>query len=457
MEPVAMQSQSERNPESNPPEVEAHISKVIYKLIAVLLICSGAAAWGQSPQKPPVLIKAGHLFEARSGRMLTAQAILIEGDRIKEVGDSATLARHAPSAKVIDLSSATVLPGLIDCHAHVLGNLKDYSPTRTLRTSSPQGVLWGLHNLQTWLDHGFTALRDAGEDDQAYGQLALRDSINQGLIRGPRMVSAGNFISITGGHGDPDPLAPDQALPRRPNLADNVDEVGVAVRHDLKYGVDWIKLMATGGVEDVLSDFNVQELSEEQMAKAVEIAHRARKKVMAHAEGTEGIKAAVRAGVDSVEHGTMLDEEGAALLAQKGTWLVPTLEVFQRLPEIDASSGHDPLSREKSRAILKFQSAAFRWALQNHVKIAFGLDDDPDFLDREFSALVSGGMKPVEALQAATVNAADLLGLSDQIGSIEPGKFADVIAVSGDPLADITKMEYVVFVMKGGEIIKNTK
>ena len=429
---------------------------MIYKLIAVLL-CSGAATWGQTPQKPPVLIKAGRLFEARSGRMLTAQAILIEGDRIKEVGDAATLAEHAPSAKVIDLSSATVLPGLIDCHAHVLGNLKDYSPTRTLRTSSPQGVLWGLHNLQTWLDHGFTALRDAGEDDLAYGQLALRDSINQRLVRGPRMVSAGNFVSITGGHGDPDPLAPDQSLPRRPNLADNVDEVGVAVRHDLKYGVDWIKLMATGGVEDVLSDFNVQELSEEQMAKAVEIAHRARKKVMAHAEGTEGIKAAVRAGVDSVEHGTMLDEEGATLLAQKGTWLVPTLEIFQRLPEIALSSGHDPLSVEKSKAILKFQSAAFHRALQYHVKIAFGVDDDPDFLDREFSALVNGGMKPVEALQAATVNAAELLGLSDQIGSIEPGKFADVIAVSGDPLADITKMENVVFVMKGGEIIKNTK
>ena len=431
--------------------------EVIHKLITFLLVCSCATAWGQAPVKSPLLIKAGKFFDARNGRMLTNQAVLIEGDRIKEVGDSAMVAGHAPSARVIDLSFATILPGLIDCHAHVLGNLKDYSPTKDLRTSSPQGALWGLHNLQIWLDHGFTALRDAGEDDVAFGQLALRNSINQGLVRGPRMVSAGNFVSITGGHGDPDPLAPDQALPRRPNLADNIDEISVAVRRDIKYGADWIKLMATGGVEDVLSDFNVQELSEEQMAKAVEIAHRARRRVMAHAEGTEGIKAAVRAGVDSVEHGTMLDDQGAALLAEKGTWLVPTLEVFQRLPEIDANSGHDPLSREKGKAILQFQSAAFQRALQNHVKIAFGLDDDPDFLDREFAALVKGGMKPAEALQAATVNAAELLGLSDQIGSIEPGKFADVIAVSGDPLADITKMENVVFVMKGGEIIKNMK
>jgi imidazolonepropionase-like amidohydrolase len=430
---------------------------VIHKLIALLLVCSSVAAWGQASVKSPVLVQAGKLFDARNGRMLVNQAILIEGDRIKEVGDSAVLAGHAPGARVIDLSSATVLPGLIDCHAHILGNLKDLSPTRDLRTSSPQGVLWGVHNLQIWLDHGFTALRDAGEDDLAYGQLALRDSINMGLVRGPRMVSAGNYVSITGGHGDPDPLAPDQALASRPNLADNVDQVGVAVRRDLKYGADWIKLMATGGVADVLSDFNVQELSQEQMAKAVEIAHRAHKKVIAHAEGTEGIKAAARAGVDTIEHGTMLDEEGADLMAQKGTWLVPTLETFQRLANPDPSSGQEATETKKTREILKFQPAAFQRALQHHLKIAFGVDDDPDFLDREFVALVKGGMKPAEALQAATVNAAELLGLSDQIGGLEAGKFADVIAVRGDPLADITNMENVVFVMKGGEIIKNTK
>ena len=428
---------------------------MIYKLIAVLLMCSCATAWGQTPQKPLVLIKAGRLFDARNGRMLTAQAILIEGDRIKEVGDATAVAGHAPNAKIVDLSSATVLPGLIDCHAHVLGNLKDFSPTKDLRTSSPQGVLWGVHNVQIWLDHGFTALREAGETDLAYGQLALRDSINKGIVRGPRMVSAGNFVSVTGGHGDADLLAPDQALPRRSNLADNVDEVGVAVRRDLKYGADWIKLMATGGVSDVFSDFNVQELSEEQMAKAVEIAHRAGKKVMAHAEGTEGIKAAIRAGVDSIEHGTMLDDEGSELMARKGTWLVPTLEGFQRLDLLGTSSGADAVSIEKGKAILSSLPVAFRRAMRHHVKIAFGVDDDPAFLDREFIALVQEGMKPVEALQAATVNAAELLGLSDQIGSIEAGKYADVVAVIGDPLAEIKNMENVVFVMKGGDVIKN--
>lgn len=428
---------------------------MIPKTAAFLFVCLCTSAWGQTPAKPTLVIKAGRLFDARGGRMLTNQAIRIEGDRITEVGDAAAVVSRAPGARIIDLSSATVLPGLIDCHAHVLANLKDYSPTKSLRTSSPQGVLWGVHNLQIWLDHGFTALRDAGEEDLAYGQLALRDSINQGLVSGPRMVSAGNFVSVTGGHGDGDPLAPDQALFRRPNLADNVDEVGVAVRRDLKYGADWIKLMATGGVGDVLSDFNVQELSEEQMAKAVEIAHRARKKVMAHAEGTEGIKAAVRAGVDSIEHGTMLDEEGADLMAKKGTWLVPTLETFQRSAEPGGNPGAEAMSIEKDKAILKFQPAAFQRALQHHLKIAFGVDDDPDFLDREFVALVKGGMKSVEALQAATVNAAELLGLSDQIGSVEAGKYADVIAVNGDPLADIKNMENVVFVMKGGEVVKD--
>jgi len=418
--------------------------------ILLPLICSRVPGQQAKSVRPPqVVIKAGKLIDVRTGQVATNVFILIEKNRIMSLGSSAPA-----DTPIIDLSNRTVLPGLIDCHAHVLGNPKDFSPAAGLRMSSPQAALWGVRNLQVWLQKGFTALRDAGEYDQSYGQLALRDSINMGLIQGPHMFSAGSFISVTGGHGDADLLAPDQALPRRPNLADTLDGVSIAVRRDIKYGADWIKLMATGGVMDVMSDYSVQELSEEQMAKAVEVAHRALKRVMAHAEGSEGIKAAVRAGVDSIEHGTMLDDEGAALMVEKGTWLVPTLYTFYRTVEIGASLGLDPVSLEKSKEILKFLQPAFARALKYHLKIAFGLDDDPDFLAKEFGALVRGGMTPLEALQAATVNGAELLGMSQQIGAIGPGKYADIIAVNGDPLRDIAVMDQVVFVMKGGEVIK---
>jgi imidazolonepropionase-like amidohydrolase len=266
------------------------------------------------------------------------------------------------------------------------------------------------------------------------------------------MVSAGGCISLNGGHGDGDVLAPDAGLPRGPNIADTVDEISDVVRRDIKYGADWIKLMATGGVMDPISDYRVQELSEEQMAKAVEIAHRAGKKVMAHAEGAEGIKAAVRAGVDSIEHGTVMDEEGARLMEQHGTWLVPTLYCFQHDMLTGTSQGRDPVSFAKGVAILKEQGPAFHRALAHHLKIAYGIDDDPDVVSKEFGALVKGGMAPLDALRAATINGAELTGRASDIGSIEAGKFADIVAVDGDPLVDITVMEKVVFVMKGGEV-----
>src|SRR5215469_5306691 len=424
-------------------------------LVGLFSLIAVGIPFAASPPKEPILIKTTRLIDMTKGSIANDQAILISGATVVEIGPSTVVSQHAAgNVRVVDLAGLTVLPGLIDCHAHVLGNLKDLSVVAQLRISSAQATLWGAHNLQTWLDHGFTTLRDAGEQDLGYGQLALRDSIKTGLIEGPRMVSAGNFISVTGGHGDADALAADQALPPRPNLADTVDGVSAAVRHDIKYGADWIKLMATGGISDPMSDFNVQELSEEQMRTAVEVAHRAHKSVMAHAEGADGIKAAVRAGVDSIEHGTMLDDEGAALMEKKGTWLVPTLSVIQRYATIGNSSGLDAIALEKSRTILAYQSEAFHRALQHHLKIAFGLDDDPDFLPKEFPALVKGGLTPIEALQAATSHAAELLGLSDEIGAIEAGKFADIVAVSGDPTKDASSMENVVFVMKGGEIFR---
>ena len=424
-------------------------------LLLTLVVIFAVAASAVDRQ---ILITTTSLIDTRTGSTLNNQAILIDGATITEIGPASVVTQHAAgNVQRVDLTGLTVLPGLIDCHAHVLGNLKDLSPIAQLRISSAQATLWGFHNLQVWLDHGFTTLRDAGEQDLGYGQLALRDSIEMGVIEGPRMVSAGNFISVTGGHGDADALAPDQALPLRPNLADTVDAVSAAVRHDIKYGADWIKLMATGGISDPMSDFNVQELSEEQMSRAVEVAHRAHKLVMAHAEGQDGIKSAVRAGVDSIEHGTLLDEEGAALMERKGTWLVPTLSVMQRYATIGRESGLDEVALEKSRLIVKYQSDSFQRALKHHIKIAFGLDDDPDNLPKEFAAMVKGGMSPIETLQAATTHAAELLRLSSKVGSLEAGKAADIIAVSGDPTKDIHSMQNVVFVMKGGKILRDAR
>ena len=416
-------------------------------LLVFLVSCVAAAVDAQQETpEPTAALRAGRMIDVRTGKVSTNAYILIAKDRILRIADSAPA-----GVSVIDLSRYTVVPGLIDSHAHVLGNLKDQSSTGRLRMSSPQKAIWGVHNLQVWLDHGFTALRDACEGDAAYGQLALRDSVNRGLIRGPRMVSSGSCVSLTGGHGDGNVLAPDAGLPRGPNIADTPEEISDVVRRDIKYGADWIKLMATGGVMDPISDYRVQELSEEQMAKAVEIAHRAGKKVMAHAEGAEGIKAAVRAGVDSIEHGTVMDEEGARLMEQHGTWLVPTLFCFQHDMTTGTSQGRDPASFAKGIAILKEQQPAFQRALAHHIRIAYGVDDDPEFVSKEFGALVKGGLSPIDALRAATINGADLTGRAADIGSLEAGKFADIVAVDGDPLADITAMEKVVFVMKGGE------
>ena len=410
-----------------------------------------ATARAQNPAPKEIAVHAGRLIDVRTGQVIKDAYVVVQGDRVKAI--STTVPAGDP---VIDMSKYTIVPGLIDCHAHILSDPTTQTAGKYLMTSAPKATVQGVSNLQIWLAHGFTALRDAGEEYSSYPQFALRDGVAKGLITGPRIVAAGSFVSVTGGHGDGDLLSPDKPGLQQPNTADTVDDVSRIVRRDIKYGADWIKLMATGGVMDPISDYRVQELSDEQMVRAVEVAHRAGRKVMAHAEGTIGIKGAVRAGVDSIEHGTMLDEESAQMMAQRGTWLVPTLYCFQHDLETGLSKGRDPRSMAKGIDIVKEQGPAFQRALKYHLKIAYGVDDADvnESVSKEFGALVRGGMTPLQALQAATINGATLLSLDKDMGTIEPGKYADLVAVSGDPLTDITVMEHVAWVMKGGSVVK---
>jgi imidazolonepropionase-like amidohydrolase len=418
---------------------------------AVLTALTAMAADG--PIAPPaplpatvIAIKAGRLLDVRTGQYRSDVYITVEQGRITALGASAPAGAH-----IVDLSSKVVMPGIIDVHVHTGDDLFDHSAATRMRVSAAQSALNGAYKVHQYLMHGVTTLRDAGETNVYYPQFALRDSIAKGLIEGPRMLCAGMLISVSGGHSDDDTTAVDFGLPKRPNIADTVDELRVAVRRDLKYGADWIKLMASGGVSDLYSDFRSQELSEEQMVAAVELAHRAGRRVMAHAEGTAGIRAAVRAGVDSIEHGTMLDEESATMMAAKGIWLVPTLATFQIEP--GTAAGMDAVMLRKLRDILQYQQPAFALALKHHLNIAFGDDDEAQRVGPEFAALVKGGMTPLAAVQAATVNGARLLGLESETGAIETGKSADIIAVDADPLADIGAMKQVSFVMAAGRII----
>ena len=421
------------------------------RALLVFLLCATQASAASR-----TLVRAGRLLDVATGSWSNDQGIVVANGRIESIAPFARARAAAADAALVDLGDLSVLPGLVDCHAHLLGNLKEISAVGSLRMSSAEGVVWGVRNLREWLERGFTTVRDAGEIDAAYGRFALRDGVARGFIQGPRIFAAGSYVSLTGGHGDANVFAADQRF-ERPNLADTPEAVASVVRRDLKYGADWIKLMGTGGILDPFSDYTMQELSDEQIATAVAIAHRAGRRVMVHAEGTSGIKAAVRAGVDSIEHGTMLDEEGAQLMERKGTWLVPTLYTFQFGAEMGEKIGLEPVMLAKVRRILSAQGPAFRRALAHHVRIAFGLDATPDLLPREFGALVRGGMTPLAAIQAATINAAELLGQKDSLGSVAPGKLADLIAVRGDPTKDVAAFENVVFVMKEGATVKDAR
>ncbi|HEX8888626.1 MAG TPA: amidohydrolase family protein [Pyrinomonadaceae bacterium] len=431
------------------------LSLLLLLLLSPILMLSQT---GERVEKPKhVLIRAGKLLDVRTGRVLVNQAILIEGDRIKEVGAAQAIQSRAPAdALVIDLSNMTVLPGLIDAHTHLTGN-PDQIGYQSLGISIPREALYGARNARVTLEAGFTTVRNVGAN--AYTDVALRDAIDAGDIPGPRMDVSGPPIGITGGHCDEN-LLPPQFNYRADGVADGVAAVMQKTRENVKYGASVIKVCATGGVLSKGDSPGAEQFSDEEIRAIITEAHRLGRKVAAHAHGASGIKQAVLAGVDSIEHGSFINDEDIRLMKERGTYLVPTLYLGDWFMENAQRLNVPPFIMDKARAVMPVARENIARAFKAGVKVAFGTDAAvyPHGLNaREFAVMVKLGLTPLQAIQAATVNGADLLGWSDRIGSLEPGRFADIIAVSGDPLTDVTELERVRFVMKGGMVVKNER
>lgn len=409
----------------------------------------------RATQPKRVLIRAGRLVDVRAGRVLTNQAILIEGDRIKEVGPAQGVEGRAPAGtQIIDLQNATVLPGLIDAHTHLTGSPEQIGYA-SLGISVPREALHGARNARLTLEAGFTTVRNVGAG--GYSDIALRDAINDGDIIGPRIDASGPAIGVTGGHCDENLLAP-QFHYSADGVADGVPAVMQKTREIVKYGGDVIKICATGGVLSKGDSPGAEQFSDEEIRAIVTEAHRLERKVAAHAHGASGIKQAVLAGVDSIEHGSFINDEDIRLMKERGTYLVPTLYLGDWFMENYQKLNIPSFIMDKARTVMPVARQNISRAFKAGVKVAFGTDAAvyPHGLNaREFAVMVKLGLTPTQAIQAATVNAADLLGWSDRIGSIEAGRFADIIAVSGNPLNDVTELERVRFVMKGGMVVKN--
>jgi len=428
--------------------------RAIFALALAAALPGAVAAQETNSNATGVAIKAGRLLDVRSGKYLDNQIILIEGDRVKEIGPAADLAtRLAAGTRLIDLSRYTVLPGLIDAHTH-LTFAPGSTSYRGLGISIPREALVGARNARVTLEAGFTTVRNVGA--RGFADIALRDAINAGDVPGPRIVASGPALSISGGHGDINLLAPEFHV-SSDGVANGVDGVTAKVREDIKYGADVIKFMATGGVLSEGDNPALEQYSPEEMRAIVATAHGLGRKVAAHAHGALGIKDAVLAGVDSIEHGSFINEEDIQLMKDRGTYLVPTLYLMDWFMDNYVKLGLTEGMVAKAKVVMPAARENVARAFHENVKVAFGTDAAvyPHGLNaHEFAVMVKLGLTPLASIQAATINAADLLGWSDRVGSLDPGHYADLIAVEGDPLHDVTVLENVKFVMKGGQAVK---
>jgi imidazolonepropionase-like amidohydrolase len=416
----------------------------IFSILSLLTLL-GATAIAQSPAQAAkrVIVRAGKLLDVKNGKTLTNQTIVIEGDKIVSVGGDA---KPAPADTIIDLSGATIVPGLIDVHTHLTANPQ--FGYEVLGISVPREALIGAKNARITLEAGFTTVRNVGAT--AYSDVALRDAISDGDVAGPRILASGPPLGITGGHCDNN-LLPFEYHAQELGVADGVEGVQRKVREVIKYGADVIKFCATGGVLSKGDDPQASQYTLEEMKALVADAHRLGRKVAAHAHGAQGILWASQAGVDSVEHGSYINEAAIAEMKKNGTYLVPTRYLGDWLAENMQKIGMPEMYAKKEREIMPIIDNNLRRAFASGIKVAFGTDAAvyPHGLNaREFAVYVRLGMTPLQAIQTATVNAADLLGWSDKVGTLDAGKWADLIAVDGDPLQDVTTLQHVKFVMK---------
>ncbi|MCI0414436.1 amidohydrolase family protein [bacterium] len=418
----------------------------LFLLVLVPLISSG--------EEPLIMIRAAQVIDGKGGAPLRPGVVLVKGERVEAVGRELPVPK---GARVIDLGSATLLPGLIDLHTHLTGEVGMHWEEVLLKSTPGRDALFGAKNANDTLMAGFTTCRDMGPT-WPFTDVDLKYAIEKGAIAGPRLVVAGNYVSSTGGAGDARQFSIYVDVPMVQNLADGVDSVRRAVRTNLKQGADFIKILATGAVLSKGISPGAQQYSDEEIRVAVEEAKRWGRYVAAHAHGAEGIKAAIRAGVRTIDHGSMMDDEAIQMLKTGPTYYVPTLYVGDAVIQGGKQLGIPESEIQRSREMAAFRSVTFRKALQAGLRIPFSTDAGvfPHGQNaREFDLRVKQGESAMQAIVSATSLAAEVIGWQDRVGSIEQGKYADMIAVAGDPLDDITELQRIKFVMKGGVIHRN--
>jgi imidazolonepropionase-like amidohydrolase len=406
---------------------------------------------------PPVVITAARLIVG-DGTTMDQPVVIVRGNTIAAVGPRATTPIPA-GARLIDLAGHTLLPGFIDAHTHLTSGDNDGGDLAVLKETAAHAGIYGVANARRTLDAGFTTVRDAGAN--YYAEIALRDLIGKGVVPGPRIFASGPALGITGGHADVNGWSPTLMIPGTGIIVDGPDEIRKAVRTNVKYGADQIKIVATGGILSVGDAATASQFEEIELKTAVEEATRLGRKVMAHAHGADGLKAAIRAGVASIEHGSLIDDEGIALAKTHGTVIVPTLLILDEIVKHGAERGVPPYAIAKGKQVEPERRRRLRAAYAAGVKFALGTDATGDLHGRngeEFQLMVEQlGAPPMEIIRMGTQYAAQLLGAESMIGTVAPQKLADIVAVAGDPLADLRRLRTVVFVMKDGAVVKSPR